>query len=179
MATILQPQIQFTGSFQLGVEVSFKVKFTGIELAGGVSPLWKKIHPNFFPSQLPPPPQLPPPYTYSAQVLLKVIRAIPQPFLKGDPPPPLPDPFTLQVKTLPVSLLGAGNVKSLSIQFTYALGLNNSLISDHFHAEILLFRRLKILPTVFSFVIDSKITNPLDLTVSDLANPQPDGTVIP
>lgn len=173
MASIHQPHIDFTSNFQLGVVVSFQVKFTSTELGGGVSSSWKGLHQNLFQ------PNLPPAYSYSAKVLLKVVHAVPQPYIRGDPPPPLPDPFTFKVTTLPVPLPRSGNVRSLSTQFTYALGINNNLVSDHFHAEIMLFRRLTILPTSFSFVVDSKITNFLDLTVSDLASPQPDGFVIP
>ena len=78
-----------------------------------------------------------------------------------------------------VSLPTTSNVKSLSTQFGYTLGVNNNLVFDHLHAEVQLFRRYTMLPNVFNFPIDTELTNHLDLTVSDLASPQPNGVVIP
>lgn len=173
MATILQPSIEFTNNNQSRARVSFQVRFTNTQLGGGVSSSWRGRYPGLFQ------PNLPPLYSYSAQVLFKVIRIVPQPFVQGQPPPPLPDPVTLQVTTLSVRLPSSGNTRSLSTDFTYTFAVNNPLIFDHLHAEIRLFSRFIFAPTQFSFPGDSKTTNDLVLTVSDLASPQPNGVVIP
>jgi hypothetical protein len=173
MATLQQPSIEFTNQNQNRVKVSFKVKFTDTELGGGVSSSWKSRYIDLFK------PTLPPLYSYSAQVLFKVIRIVPQPFVRGTPPPPLPDPVILQVANLNVALPSSGNTKSLNTEFTYTFAGNDPLVFDHLHAEIRLFRRLRLAPNLFSFPIDTKTTNDLVLTVGDLASPQPNGVVIP
>ena len=166
-------RIQFTHAAQNQARASFQVKFTATEIGGGVSLTWRGLYPRFFQ------PHLPPTFAYSARVLLKVIRTVPQPFVSGSPPLPLPDPVTLNVTTLNVDLPSSGQVRSLNTTFTYTLGANSNLIFDHLHAHIILFRRLTLLPQQFTFPIDSKITNDLVLTVSDLASPQPNGVTIP
>jgi hypothetical protein len=154
MATIQQPRIEFTSNLQTGVKVSFQVNFAASELGG--------IFPTF---------------VYSARVFLTVIRIVPQPQVAGSPPPPLPAPVTLKFTTLGVPLPSAGNIRALNTEFTYAFAVNSNLITDHLHAQIQLRRRLRFLPNtnLFNSVIDSKKTNDLVLTVSDLAIPQPNG----
>ncbi len=173
MATIQNPGIAFTSIAQNRVRISFNVKFTNTELAGRVASSWIGRYANL--NQ----PHLPPTYSYSAKVLFKVIRIVPQPFVSGSPPPPLPDPVVLNVTTLSVPLPTSGNVKSLSTEFGYTLGVDNDLVFDHLHAEVMLFRRYTLLPTVFNFPIESRTSNDLVLTMSDLASPQPNGVVIP
>ena len=173
MATIQNPEIAFTSTAQNRVKVSFKVKFTKTELGGRVASSWLGRYASL--NQ----PHLPPTFAYSAKVVFKVIRIVPQPFVSGSPPPPLPDPVTLNATTLSVSLPTTSNVKSLSTQFGYTLGVDNNLVFDHLHAEVQLFRRYTMLPNVFNFPIDTELTNDLVLTLSDLANPQPNGVVIP
>jgi hypothetical protein len=71
---------------------------------------------------------------------------------------------------------------SRTTTFDFALGPDDPFTFDHLHAEIRLFRRSRVginLPSVLTFPIDTKFTNFLVLTLSDLASPQPDGTVIP
>lgn len=175
MATIEQPTIEFTNNFQSRVRVSFRVRFSGTELQGGVSTSWLGRYGGYLP------PGLGSFYTYSALIVFKVIRIIPQPFVKGTPPPPLPDPVTLKSTSVTVSLPTSGNATSRTATFDFALGPDDPLTFDHLHAEIRLFRRSRLidLPSVLTFPIDTKLTNFLLLTLSDLANPQPDGTVIP
>jgi hypothetical protein len=176
MAAIEQPTIEFTNNFQSRVKVSFRVKFASAELQGGVPTSWLGRYGGYLP------PGLGPLYAYSAQIILKVIRIIPQPFVRGTPPPPLPDPVTLQSTSITVSLPTSGNTTSRSATFNYALGPDDALTFDHLHAEIRLFRRSRFgidLPSVFTFPTDTTLTNFLVLTLSDLANPQPDGTAIP
>jgi hypothetical protein len=158
MATIQQPRIEFTSNLQTGVKVSFQVNFAASEVGG------------IFPT-----------YIYSARVFFNVIRIVPQPQVAGTPPPPLPAPVTLNITTLSVRLPSAGNITSLSTEFTYTFAVNSNLITDHLHADIKLRRRLRFLPNtnLFNSVIDSKKTNDLVLTVSDLASPQPNGQIIP
>lgn len=173
MASIQHPAIEFTSSAQNRVRVAFGVKFTNAELGGGAPSSWTRRYTNLFQ------PNLPPFYSYSAKVLFKVIRVVPQPFVQGTPPPPLPDPLVLNVTTLNVSLPRSGNVRSLSTEFGYALGVNSNLVFDHLHAEVMLFRRYTTLPNLFNFPIESRTASDLVLTVSDLASPQPNGVVIP
>jgi len=158
MATIQQPRIEFTSNLQTGVKVSFQVSFVASELGG--------IFPTF---------------VHSARVFFNVIRIVPQPFVAGTPPPPLPAPVMLNVITLGVPLPSTGNIQSLSSEFTYTFAVNSNLITDHLHADIKLRRRFRFLPNtnLFNSVIDSKKTNDLVLTVSDLASPQPNGQTIP
>ena len=85
MATIEQPTIEFTSSLQNRAKVLFGVKFSSTELQGGVTSSWLGRYSGYLP------PGLGPLYTYSAQVILKVIRIIPQPFVKGTPPPVVPE----------------------------------------------------------------------------------------
>jgi hypothetical protein len=173
MATIQQPRIDFTSNAQNRVKISFQVRFTSSELGGKVPSSWIGKYQRLFQ------PTLPPTYSYSAQVIFKVIRIVPQPFVRGSPPPPLPDPVTLNATTLSVRLPTTGQIRSLNTEFAYSLGVNSNLIFDHLHAEIKLFRRLTIAPNLFSFPLESKTTNDLVLTVSDLASPQPNGVAIP
>ena len=158
MATIQQPRIEFTSNSQTGVRVSFQVNFSASELGGII-----------------------PSHIFSARVFFNVIRIVPQPHVAGSPPPPLPAPVMLNITTLGVPLPSTGNIRSLSTEFTYTFAVNSNLITDHLHADIQLRRRLRFLPNInlFNSVIDSKKTNDLVLTVSDLASPQPNGQVIP
>ena len=79
MATIQNPEIAFTSKAQNRVKVSFKVKFTNSELGGRVASSWLERYANL--SQ----PHLPPTFAYSARVVFKVIRIVPQPFVSGSP----------------------------------------------------------------------------------------------
>ena len=175
MATILQPTIEFTNNnSQNRARVSFDVRFLATELGGGAPSSWTGRFPGLIQPNFPKPT-----ISHHAQVVLKVIRIVPQPFVQGDPPPPLPDPVTLQVNTVNVKLPTSGNTRSVETEFRYTLVQNNPFVFDHLHAVITLFRRLRFGSTnLFTIPVDTKTTNDLVLAF-DLASPQPNGVVIP
>jgi hypothetical protein len=175
MATIQQATIAFTSSSQNRVKVTFQVKFAGTEIRGAVSPSWLARYGGLLP------PGLGALFRYSASILFRVIRIVPQPYVVGTPPPPLPDPVTLQSSSVLVPLPTSGSTTSRAVFFEFALGVDDPLTFDHLHAEVRLFRRSVLgpnLPSALTFPVNTKITNDLVLTASDLANPQPDGTTI-
>ena len=175
MATILQPTIAFTNNSQNRARVSFDVRFLATELGGGAPSSWTGRFPGLIQPDFPKPS-----ISHHAQVVLKLIRIVPQPFLKGQPQPPPPDPVTLQVNTVNVKLPSSGNTRSVDTEFTYTFAVNNPFIFDRLDAVITLFRRLRFGSTnIFTLPVDTKVTNDLVLTVSDLASPQPNGVVIP
>ncbi len=176
MAIINLQKIAFANAqVQTQVRISFNIRFRDFELSGNAPPSWHKNFPALFQAVLPLTS-----VSYRVLVKLNVIRVVPRPFVAGAPPPSLPDPVAINSKALPVPVPVIGKSStSMNVTMNFELGTNSNLIYDHLHGEIVLFRSINEQGMAFNQRLDTKVTNDLVITVSDLANPQSNGIHIP
>lgn len=176
MSQILRPTIDFTNTVRNRAKVSFDVSFTNSEIAGASPHVLR----GGFPGARQP--SFPPSYSYFARVVLKVIRVVPRPFVKGQPPPPVPDPVMLQLADVPVKMPKSGNITSHGPIFTYQLLGTDPLIWDTLFADITLMSVFRIGFDGSSFLtapVASGNTNYLQLEGVNLQSPQDNGIEIP
>jgi|SRR5215213_837102 len=180
MPQILRPTIDFAGSFtdnrQDRVKVTFDVRFTDAEIAGG-SP--RSLQDGFPGANRM---TLPPSHSYSARVVLKVIRMVPVFIVKGQQPPPPPDPVDLQIFNVGVKIPKSGNITSLAHKFIYQVQVLQETIWDTLFADITLYSTFRLGfsdPYFITSPVASNNTNYLGLEGINLQSPQDNGIEIP